>query len=184
MSSFASDDEDHVLLADSVAGTITKLNVRTGEHAIVARDPTMLPLPTGLVLGINGIHVECQKVYYTSLDQGIFASIDISPRTGALAGKPEVLTSGLLTADDFDFSPKGMKAFKANNGVHDTITEVDIQSMSLSTAANSSLLQAGSAVAFGKKSHSSVPMYVTASGVVGNETVGHVVYADVPLSYL
>ena len=143
----------------------------------------MLPSPTDLGLGINGIHVESQRVYCTSLGQGLFASVDISPRTGALIGKPKILASGLLNGGDFALPSGGKKALIANNG-YDTITEVNIENMSQSTAADSFLLQTASVLASGIEYHDSMPMYVKASEVVGNDTVGHVVYANARLFHL
>jgi hypothetical protein len=178
MSRLSLDDDAHLLIADSVAGSIIKLNVYTGRHSVFSNDSTMAPSPTGLGLGINGIHVQDATVYYTSLDQGLFASIEISHETGLPRGSAQIIARGIVAGDDFALSPDGTKAFVANNGEF-TITEVDIPGRFATVVANSSFLQASSAVASAGKDHPGrIPLYVTgAMSLSGNETVGRVVKA-------
>jgi len=179
MSRLSADDSAHLLLADSAAGAILKLNVYTGAHEVVVRDPSMDPHLDGLGVGVNGIHVVGTTLYYTSLDAGTFSAIPICPETGLPIGPVETIVGGIAFGDDFAILPTGDKALITNNGEF-TLTLVDIAGKSSRIAANSILLQAISAVAFGHESGGLAPVYVTASAATGgNATVGSVVYAEV-----
>lgn len=163
-------DKDHVLIADSSLGTITKLNVQSGEYSIFANDSTMAPLSTDngyLGIGVNGIHTLTNKLYYTSLDQGLFASINLDcPSEPA-----EIIATGIVAGDDFAITKDGKTAFIANNGEF-TLTEVYIPGKS-GRLLNSTFLQTASSAAFGRGSET--VLYVTgAMSLCGNETVGRV----------
>lgn len=179
MSRLSADDSAHLLLADSAAGAVVKLNVYTGAYETVIRDPSMDPHPDGLGVGVNGIHVVGSTLYYTSLDAGTFSAITICPETGLPTGPAETIVGGIAFGDDFAIFPAGDKALITNNGEF-TLTLVDIPGKSASTVASSTLLQAISAVAFGRERGGVTPVYVTASaGIGGNVTVGSVVYAEI-----
>ena len=179
MSRLSADNSAHLLLADSAAGAVHKLNVYTGAHEIVIRDPSMDPRPDGLGIGVNGIHVIGTTLYYTSLDAGTFSTMPICPETGLPTGPAETIVGGIVAGDDFAILPAGDKALITNNGEF-TLTLVDIPAKSSRVAANSTLLQAISAVAFGNEKGGLTPVYVTASSVSdGNATVGSVVYAEI-----
>ena len=53
MSRLSADDSANLLLADSVTGAVIKLNVYTGAHKVVIRDPSMDPRSDGLGIGVN-----------------------------------------------------------------------------------------------------------------------------------
>jgi hypothetical protein len=178
MSRLSADDSTNLLLADSAAGAVIKLNVHTGAHEIVIRDPSMAPRPDGLGIGVNGIHVAGTTLYYTSLDAGIFSAIPVCPETGFPTGPAEIIVGGIVAGDDFAIFPGGDKALVTNNGVF-TLTLVNIPSKSSRIVANSTLLQAISGVAFGHERRGSAPLYAAASSEPGgNVTVGSVMYAE------
>lgn len=179
MSRLSADDSAHLLITDSAAGAVIKLNVYTGAHEIVIRDPSMAPRSDGLGVGVNGIHVIGTTLYYTSLDAGIFSAISICPETGIPTGPAEIIVGGIVSGDDFAIFHGEDKALITNNGEF-TLTLVGIPGKSSRIAANSTLLQATSAVAFGHGRGVLTPLYVTASSISGeNTTVGSVVYAEI-----
>ena len=179
MSRLSADDSAHLLLADSGAGVIVKLNVYTGAHEVVIRDASMNPQPDGVGVGVNGIHVLGNTLYYTSLDAGTFSAIPICPGTGLSTGPAETIVGGIVAGDDFVILPKGDKALIANNGEF-TLTLVDIASKYKSITANSTVLQAISTVAVGRERRGRIPLYVTASSTLGgDDTVGSVVYTEI-----
>lgn len=178
MTRLSVDDSAHLLLADSAKGAVLSLNVYTGAHEVVIHDSSMDPHLNGLGVGVNGIHVIGTTLYYTSLDAGTFSSIAICPETGLPTGPAEIIVGGIVAGDDFAIFPTGDKALITNNGEF-TLTLVDIPGKSSRFAANSTLLQAISAVAFGREKGGLTPVYVTAAAVRGdNATVGSVVYAE------
>jgi hypothetical protein len=179
MARLSADDSAHLLLADSATGAVIKLNVHTGAHETVIRDPSMDPRPDGLGIGVNGIHVVGTTLYYTNTDAGTFSAIPICPETGFPTGVAETIVGGIVTGDDFAVFPGGDKALITNNGAF-TLTLVDIPGRSSRIVANSTLLQAISAIAFGHERRGSTALYVAASsGLGGNATVGSVVYSEI-----
>ena len=178
MSRLSDSDRAHVLLADSMAGVVYRLNVHTGAYEIVIRDPSMDPQLDGLGLGINGIHVHGESLYFTNLDLSTFAKIPICLDTGLATGPANTIAGGIIAGDDFAIFQDGDKALIANNG-RLTLTLVDIPGRSASVAANSTSLQACSAVAFGHADQGLVSVYVTSSTTSSDgSTVGSLVFAE------
>ncbi|KAJ4355546.1 uncharacterized protein N0V89_003563 [Didymosphaeria variabile] len=96
MTPLANNDTSHVLISDSGAGTISLLNVDTGAYGVVMADTTMSPLSTGFGIGVNGIRMNGNRLFFTSLDQGIFAQVPVSLQTGAATGPVETILNGTL----------------------------------------------------------------------------------------
>jgi len=178
MSRLSDGDRAHVLLADSMAGVVYRLDVHTGAYEIVMRDPSMDPQLGGLGLGINGIHVHGESLYFTNLDLGTFAKIPICLETGLTTGPAKTIAGGIVAGDDFAIFQDGKKALIANNGAL-TLTLVDIPGGSASVTAKSTSLQACSAVAFGHTDEGLVSVYVTSSTVSSDgSTVGSLAFAE------
>ncbi|KAH8589161.1 hypothetical protein B0O99DRAFT_637380 [Bisporella sp. PMI_857] len=177
-------DNSNLLISDSVSGSITKLNVNTGEFETVIEDDTMKILQTGLPIGINGIHIHERDLFFVNLNQGLFAKIPISLSTGTRTGSVEVIVNN-TAGDDFAMSRNGKKAWIAMNGQF-TLVEVDIPGKRASIVANSTLLMSDSAVAFGRTYLDWNSLYVTAAATVdeGNSTTeGRVVRVDLPYTF-
>lgn len=175
MTRLATNDTNNILLADSLLGTVTRLDVMTGDFAVVSQDPLLTTSnSTNLAVAVNGIHTYADFLYFTNLNQGIFGHISISQATGEQTGAGEVLATGLWVADDFALSADGQKAWVAMNGP-DVIMEVDIMEKTSRVAYNSSLLGAASSVVQGRVCQDSQHLYVTTSQPDGNSTIGGIV---------
>lgn len=97
--------EDGLLLVgDAGAGVVYRLNVHTGATAIVIDDPTMRP-PAGAPVGIDGVQIRDNTLYFTNAPKGLFVSIPLKA-DGTAAGPAEVLATG-LEVDDFTFDNTG-----------------------------------------------------------------------------
>ncbi|KAF7939839.1 hypothetical protein EAE99_001644 [Botrytis elliptica] len=179
-------DTSNLLIADSAAGTVIKLDVNTAAYEIVIRDPTMANLPTGFVppgfppISVDGVHVHGSDLYYTSLNQGLFAKIPISLTTGVATGPAEVLVDKIF-GDDFVLSKDGKRAWIALNG-QNTLAEVDIPGKTARIIANSTFLSQDTAVAFGRTDRDRNSLYISGAGIFGsNSTVSaSIVRADLP----
>lgn len=170
-------DESTILVADSGAGCVFKVDASTGDHAIAIQDPSMAAVQGGLGIGINGVHVYGQHLYYTNLDQRIFARIPISLTTGEAVGPAEMIAEDVI-GDDFLISRGGDKAWIASNGQYKLI-EVNIGARSSRIAANSTDLEAITAVTYGRRADDKQSLYITGSRTVAaNTTVGRVVKLD------
>ncbi|KAH7144234.1 hypothetical protein B0J13DRAFT_635237 [Dactylonectria estremocensis] len=150
MTRLAGNDNTHVLAADSNHGKLIRVN-----------HPTMSTIVGELGVGINGIHAFGSSLYYTNLDQKLFARVPISVSDGTATGDVEVISNGTLqNADDFTLSRDGTTAWIAENGGN-ALIEVDILSKTTRVAVNSTLLTSISSVAFGRTWSDWNILYVT-----------------------
>ncbi|ESZ96897.1 hypothetical protein SBOR_2691 [Sclerotinia borealis F-4128] len=101
-----------VLSAESLCGCIYRTNTRTRAFDIAFSDPAFASTNSELPVGINGIQIRHNYVYFTNSDQGTFGRVKIN-RDGSKAGKVEVIakyqgTLSLTAAyDDFTFDDEG-----------------------------------------------------------------------------
>lgn len=179
MCRLAPNDTSNLLISDSAAGTVTKLNVETGAYETVIQDPTMAISATGLPIGINGVHVHRGTLFFTNFNQGLFAKVPISLSTGLATGPVEVVAN-VPSGDDFALSRDGTKAWIAING-QNTLVQVDIPAKTARIAANSTLLMSAAAVALGRTYSDHSSLYITGAAIVNGTAVGHVVRADLSL---
>ncbi|KAJ8071194.1 hypothetical protein OCU04_001532 [Sclerotinia nivalis] len=170
MTQLAKNDTSHVLISDSAAGNILRLNVVTGEEVVVISDPTMLPRSDGINVGVNGIHVWGDQLFYTSLDQGIFAKVRISLSTGVAKGPVDIILNGTLqAADDFTLSRDGLTAWITEYGEF-VLVEVDILSKTSRIALNDTLLASTSSAALGRSCSNLNSIYITGAHLNANGT--------------
>ncbi|KAH7140992.1 hypothetical protein EDB81DRAFT_900543 [Dactylonectria macrodidyma] len=157
----AGNDNTHILAADSNAGKVFRINVRTGKVALAQQHHTMSTVVGQLGVGINGIHTFGNSLYYTNLDQKLFARVPISLSDGSATGRVEVISNGtLLNADDFTLSRDGTRAWITENGGN-ALIEIDISSKTTRVAVNSTILTSISSVAFGRTWSDWNTLYVT-----------------------
>ncbi|KAK2614176.1 hypothetical protein N8I77_001025 [Diaporthe amygdali] len=168
----ASNDTKNLLVSDSSQGNVIRLNVDTKAVEVVIQLPEMAPLPTGLDIGVNGIRLRDNKLYFVSLDQGLFASVPISLASGTPVGPVETLASNITFGDDFGLSDDGRWAYVATNGPQEIIG-VDVSRGGKVVVAYSPLLGSASSVAVQQLEGCRV-LYVTGAIQSGNSTVGHV----------
>ncbi|KAL0941587.1 uncharacterized protein CTRU02_204350 [Colletotrichum truncatum] len=171
MTPLAANDTTNLLISDSSLGTIIRLNVVTGDVKTIHQEREMAPLDTGLNIGVNGIRIRGNSLYFVSLDQGLFARLPISLTDGSAAGPVEILASNITFGDDFALSNDGKRAYVATNGPQEVLG-VDLTRGGKVVVASSSLLSSASSVALDKLEPEKV-FYVTGAAKVGNSTVGH-----------
>ena len=176
MTRLASDDKRNILVADSISGTVTRVDVQTGNIAVVITDSRLgISNETNLAIGVNGIHTHGDRLFFTNLNQGIFGLVSISKATGEQTGSVEVLASELFVADDFVLSDDAKKAWVTMNGAYNLI-EVDVATRTSRVFIDSTLLGAESSVAFAREECTNrTTMYITTSQPSGNTTIGGLV---------
>ncbi|KAK7721213.1 hypothetical protein SLS64_001509 [Diaporthe eres] len=172
MARLASNDTKNLLISDSSQGNVIRLNIDTKAVEMVIEEPEMAPLTTGLSIGVNGIRIRDNKLYFVSLDQGLFAGVPISLASGAAVGPVETLASNITFGDDFALSEDGRWAYVATNGPQEIIG-VDLFRGGKTVVASSPLLGSASSVATQQVDGRRV-LYVTGAIPSGNGTVGHV----------
>lgn len=103
----------YLLIADCAAGSLLRLDTRTGCVETVSSDPLFAPITepgSNLLLGINGVHAREGWLYFTNTNQGLYGRLAITPE-GLAAGTPaEVVARGLdgSTFDDFALRRDGV----------------------------------------------------------------------------
>ena len=154
-----------LVVADAGAGVVYTVNVHTGNYSKTIDDPTMKP-NSSLAIGINGMKIHDNYLYYTSTAQKLFSRIPIDTTSGTPTGPAEIIATNIF-GDDFSLDQAG-NAYVAENpwDVVAKVTpggEVSVVAGSL----NSTLVAGATSTAFERTSGDGSVLYVTTSGGIG-----------------
>ncbi|KAF7350683.1 hypothetical protein MSAN_01629100 [Mycena sanguinolenta] len=109
--STVSGEPDLVLAADSFAGLVWQINLRTGAVRVAAQDEAFAAGAPAPAFGINGLHIRGGDLYFTNSQKKTFSRVPISVRGGNVGqtGPVQVLGSanGTNSFDDFAFDAEG-----------------------------------------------------------------------------
>ncbi|KAJ5799217.1 uncharacterized protein N7518_001285 [Penicillium psychrosexuale] len=160
----ALDEGKAVAITDSQLGLIWRLDIRTGTYSVIHQHETMAANhDMGLLLGVNGLKIVNDYMYYSNSPKHIFCRVRIDTHTGRALGPYEVISHDIL-ADDFAIGPHGVgylaglvddvviRAFP--NGYHEVIAGLK-GSMDLMTATSA---------AFGRTQRDRNVLYITTGG--------------------
>jgi hypothetical protein len=162
-----------VFISDSVLGVVWKVDLESGAYSVAISSPLMAPNRTSAaVLGVNGIHIRDNYLYFTNSFSYLLNRIPIY-RNGSAAGPAEVYATWPLAdsnigyiADDFAFDDRG-NAWVAQDP-SGSIVQVDVERNAelVVGGTESSLIVGDTAVNFGrtKKDRAKGTMYVTTNG--------------------
>ena len=166
-------------MADSTKGVVWAVNVETGVSRVVIADPLMLPT-SAFPLGINGLHLRDQTLYFTNSALSLFAKIPIHP-DGTAAGSAVNISHAPTDAsyDDFALPEHGDNAFLVTS-TGNSLEEVGLggePQVIVAGNLNSTELAEPTSAAFGRGEGERGVVYVTTGGglvapVNGDETVG------------
>ncbi|KAG8531955.1 uncharacterized protein KY384_003591 [Bacidia gigantensis] len=171
-----------LLLAESNNGTILAINTVTGASTVAINDPLLLPA-NGNPIGINGLKLHGNTLYFTNSGLNTFNRVPIDLTTGAALGPATVIATGLtgkgIAYDDFALSSDGKRAFLTTTGGN-TVAEVDTETGGQRTVAgdfHSTEIAQPTGAAFGRGKGQKGIVYVTTAGgiaipVNGYEKVG------------
>ncbi|KAJ7204291.1 hypothetical protein C8J57DRAFT_1485434 [Mycena rebaudengoi] len=102
---------DLILSAESVAGSVWEINIHTGASRIVIQDASMAPGTDerAVVVGINGLHVYGNALYFTNSGRGTYSRLSLDVRGAHIkaAGAVQQLVHVEGTPDDFAIDAKG-----------------------------------------------------------------------------
>ncbi|KAJ6034008.1 uncharacterized protein N7446_007695 [Penicillium canescens] len=160
----AHQDEKSLLIADSQAGVIFKLDAHTGSYQEIINDDALKNSPGGLQVAVNGIHVRGSHLFFTNLNKGIFGRIPVSLSTGLPTGPIEVIIDG-IHGDDFVVSSDGQSAWIAMNGGQNSLLKVDIPGKSAQVVVESSYLASASSVSVGRTLFDRDSLYISSAGI-------------------
>ncbi|KAM7201175.1 hypothetical protein V8F20_004921 [Naviculisporaceae sp. PSN 640] len=112
---------DVILVAESVLGQILRVNLATGAIDIISSDDLLCPGPgQDFPIGVNGIKIFKEHLYFTNSGRGIFGRFEIDSRGNQL-GKAEILVDfGKATGfddalDDLVIDPGSGDAYITRN---------------------------------------------------------------------
>jgi sugar lactone lactonase YvrE len=150
-----------LLVADTAKGVIWRLNPQSGAYSVAISDPTMLPVPNLPPIGINGIKVLGNTLFYTSSTQQVYCQVALNP-DGSAAAPVKVIASGFFQ-DGFTIRSDGT-AFIATHP-QNTILKVtlDGQTSVFAGDLNSTAVAGSTDVQFGNFKGQEV-LYVTTNG--------------------
>lgn len=108
--------EGTLLIADSLLGSVFRVNTRSKEVRVIIKDPLFdVTSATAVAAGINGLKLDRSgELYFTNTNQNLFGKISIWP-DGRPKAKGQVLSSGIVFADDFAVGRK-VGFFVTQNG--------------------------------------------------------------------
>ncbi|KAH7100841.1 hypothetical protein BKA62DRAFT_672395 [Auriculariales sp. MPI-PUGE-AT-0066] len=121
-----------VLVADSGKGALWRVDINTGAVALVVEDPILASNLTNLPLGINGIHIHNDELYFTNTGRGYLGRVPIAYDgvfTGnitTLATIPTGIASG-ASFDDFAMDSKGRFWISTHSDIVDLVLPDDSQ---------------------------------------------------------
>ncbi|KZP21481.1 hypothetical protein FIBSPDRAFT_740671 [Athelia psychrophila] len=153
-----------ILVADSGAGVVYRVDTETGNYTVVLDDPTMkIAANASIPFGVNGLHIRGCYLYYTSTTQGLFSRIAIRP-DGTAAGPAEVIAHNAVFDDDFTFDRAG-NAYVATNA-NNTVQRITPAGKVTVVAGNidSALFAGATAAQFGRTAADAAVLYVTTDG--------------------
>lgn len=103
------DAGDILLVSDSNIGVVWKVDVNTAKYEIIYDYPEMKhPANSSLPIGINGIKVRDNYVYWTNSELALLCRIEIDCTTLAAIGGVQVLATNIPgLPDDFTFDARG-----------------------------------------------------------------------------
>ena len=118
-----------VLIADSIAGGIWKVDVNTGAYSKIIENAALNP-PTATSFGINGLRMSGNSLYFSNSGQGTIGRIPVNG-DGSAAGAVEILanaTSSSFKYDDLDIDSEGNVWVATHPGSINKVTPEGVQS--------------------------------------------------------
>jgi sugar lactone lactonase YvrE len=98
-------NNDTVLVADALKGSIFKVSISTGESSVVIQDATMAP-PSGMPMGIDGVKLYNGTLYFTNIFKNSFYKVPIDAVTAKTTGTITPIWTN-IQGDDMAMGPDG-----------------------------------------------------------------------------
>lgn len=172
-----------ILIGDLKAGKIWRVDTRTGKHTFAIENSLTATSPTPVLgpVGVNGVHIQGDTLYFSNTGQGLFAQMPISPN-GTATGEASIVARYASKQSADDFALRGNAAILVT-GSGNSIEEVSLtgafkgKSRIVAGRVNSTLIDAPTSAAFGRTVRDRHVLYVVSAG--GSTVDGKVVEAQV-----
>ncbi|RFU27362.1 hypothetical protein B7463_g8984, partial [Scytalidium lignicola] len=160
-------DDTHLLAGDKYNEWVYNVDVRTGEHHITIDDPKMKATTNATRhLGIDGLKIRDNFLYWTNVAAGSYNKIRISER-GEPIGSSMVI-SPIVGLDDFVFRADGTAFLAQSHSNEIMVLRPGSSTPTVIAGAPTSTLLAGvTAIRFGRTLADRNRLYVTTSGAQG-----------------
>jgi len=160
-----------VLIADSFAGLLYRLDTQTKQVSVAIDDPTMkAPAAGPSPFGINGVKIRDGFLYFTNTATSSLVKIPISPIDASATG-PAIVLSTDAKGDDFILDRAG-DAFIAENNLNN-LAFLPPQGGNVTVLAgapftNATVLAGPTACAFGRLPRDRKSLYITTSAGIAS----------------
>lgn len=152
-----------LLIADSGAGAVYSLNVDSRAVRKIITDPLMAPTSgASLAIGINGLKVSGQTLYFSSTDQALLGKVALNA-DGSATGAATAVVRNATGADDFQLDVSGNLFIAGNNELRFHGVQEGAGGPP-NVVSNSTLLAGSTAVEFGRLSSDQASVYVSTNG--------------------
>lgn len=101
------------MLADAQKGIIRRIDTITGQYAVAINSTLFAPVPQ-IPLGVDGVHILHDELYFTNLASSLFGRIAIDSHATAI-GPAEAITNAAQLGDDFALAGDGTAYIGGNN---------------------------------------------------------------------
>jgi hypothetical protein len=163
-----------ILVGDSFNGEVYVIDIRNGRYSVAIDDPAFKPNSSaGIVLGINGLHVKSEKLYFMNSEQApLLASIPLTS-DGHAAGPVEVIAKSAVypldlgfQSDDFAIDLRGEDAWMVSNpsGVLVKINLTSGQQQIVLGGVSDSTIAGATSAAFGRTEVDDKVLYIVTDG--------------------
>jgi sugar lactone lactonase YvrE len=165
-----------LLIADSAAGVVWKLNICSGAYEIVFDDPLLKPIATKFPsFGVNGLKIASKPnskftLYFSNTNHGYLGTVPISLETGKPTGPAAILAANVSNADDFAIDRCGNIWLCEN--VSNTLVRVfpDGHVQTIAGGQNQTALIGPVAASFGKGWDDKDVLYISTDGLTLDPT--------------
>lgn len=165
-------NEHAVLAADSFAGTVVKVDIKTGKSEVVIKDKTMNPVPGSAVpIGINGVKIVGGYLYFTNTFQKSLIRVSVDPETGKATGPYEKLAD-VPMPDDLAVLDDGT-AYVPEAWANTVVRVLtDGETSTHAGNLNSSVVAGGTSATFGRTYRDRGVAYISTQGGLGGPVNG------------
>ncbi|MCJ1316732.1 hypothetical protein MMC15_002053 [Xylographa vitiligo] len=105
-----------VLLADAAQGIVWRVDATTGDYSIAIQDALFTTNNTLIPLGVDGIHILNDYLYFTNFGNNAFGRVAISAN-GSATGPVEIIAT-MTIPDDFTITDDGTAYLAGDNSLY------------------------------------------------------------------
>ncbi|TKA37004.1 hypothetical protein B0A54_11368 [Friedmanniomyces endolithicus] len=149
-----------VLIADAGKGLVWKLDANTGQYTIVIEDDIFISSNPHIPLGVDGVHIVNEYLYFTNLGDNILGRVSIDT-AGAATDEIEIVAV-MPAPDDFALTADGTAYVAGANQLHRVLPtgKVDV----LAGGINDTTLEGATSAQFGRTRDDAGVLYIGTNG--------------------